>query len=335
MDVKSLLSKLILGEITVSQALMLTKSFYSSSVSENSLKWINRECDGYESALLIPDYRLLDCTLSIEIYDVFGNLQEFPLDTSHIVSYLEAGGHGKSAPNKMRITQNIESLEQGNNNNLDIVNMYLDDSLKKELLKWYLFPEGTRFGKLIQKTHAEYINGIVSKVKVKLIDILQTEVLTIMETTSAKLQSLPPNRKKIFISYSWEDDAHNKWVHELADKLRKNFDVEIDEKIPLGMDINVFMESKVSNSDRVLMILTPIYKQKADSRISGVGYESVLMSEELYKNQDSIKFVPIIRKGTKESSFPKYIGDRKGLCMVNDSDFETKFNALVKDLMAN
>lgn len=75
MDVKSLLSKLILGEITVSQALMLTKSFYSSSVSENSLKWINRECDGYESALLIPDYRLLDCILSIEIYDVFGNLQ--------------------------------------------------------------------------------------------------------------------------------------------------------------------------------------------------------------------------------------------------------------------
>lgn len=139
MDVKSFLSKLILGEITVSQALMLTKLLYSSFVSESSLKWINRECDGYESALLIPDYRLLDCILSIEIYDVLGNLQEFLLDTSHIVSYLEAGGHGKSAPNKMRITQNIESLEQGNNNNLDIVNMYLDDSLKKELLKMVLF----------------------------------------------------------------------------------------------------------------------------------------------------------------------------------------------------
>lgn len=335
MDVKSLISKLILGEISVSQALMLTKSFYSSSVSESSLKWINRECDGYESALLIPEYRLLDCTLSIEIYDVFGNLQEYPLDTSHIVSYLEDGGYGKSSPNKMRITQNIESLEQGNNNNFDIVNMYLDDSLKKELLKWYIFPKDTRFGKLIQKTHSEYIKGIISKVKVKLISILQTEVLTIMETTAPKSQSLILSRKKIFISYSWEDDAHNKWVHELADKLRTKFDVEIDERIPLGMDISVFMESKVANSDRVLMILSPIYKQKADSRISGVGYESVLISEELYKNQDSIKFVPIIRKGTKESSFPKYIGNRKGLCMVNESDFETNFNALVEDLMAN
>lgn len=156
-----------------------------------------------------------------------------------------------------------------------------------------------------------------------------------METASPKLQSLTPNRKKIFISYSWEEDAHNKWVHELAEKLRKKFDVEIDERIPLGMDISVFMESKVANSDRVLMILSPIYKQKADSRISGVGYESVLMSGELYKNQDSIKFVPIIRKGTKESSFPKYIGNRKGLCMVNESDFETNFNALVEDLTAN
>ena len=95
------------------------------------------------------------------------------------------------------------------------------------------------------------------------------------------------------------------------------------------------MEEMITESDRVLLVLTPTYKRKADTRDNGVGYESILISDEVYKNQKSIKFVPIIRKGTKETSFPKYMGSRKGIMMTNDEEFNDNIDILINDLKNN
>lgn len=95
------------------------------------------------------------------------------------------------------------------------------------------------------------------------------------------------------------------------------------------------MEQKVSEADRVLMILTPAYKHKADARKKGVGYESNLIGNELYRNHNTIKFIPVIRKGNKETSYPKYLGNRKGLMMDDDSKYDTNLAKLVEDLKLN
>lgn len=141
---------------------------------------------------------------------------------------------------------------------------------------------------------------------------------------------LPP--KKIFISYCWEDEEHREWVHQLAKDLEENFDVKIDVEQPLGTELNLFMEHMVSNSDKVLIIATPEYKDRADGRIKGVGYETSLITNELVSDQNRIKFIPIIRKGSKEESYPKYLGNRKGLEMKDDAKYEECLNELISNL---
>ena len=141
--------------------------------------------------------------------------------------------------------------------------------------------------------------------------------------------------KKIFISYSWESKEHEEWVRTLAKELSEHFDVRIDSKLPLGADLNVFMEQSVSTSDKVLLILTPEYKDRADNRKNGVGYETNVITNDMIKDNNTMKFIPIIRIGDKNSSFPIYLGNKKGLDMTNDNDYEEGLNILIDNLSAN
>lgn len=88
----------------------------------------------------------------------------------------------------------------------------------------------------------------------------------------------------------------------------------------------------VSDSDKVLIIATPEYKGRADGRIKGVGYETSLITNELVSDQNKIKFIPIIRKGNKEESYPKYLGNRKGLDMKDNAKYEEALNELISNL---
>lgn len=331
MEAKEIISELILGKITVSQALQLTLLYYETFLSKESKEWITDEINGYKNSSLVPEYRQLDCILKIEVYDAFSNCHIKTLDTSNINSFLEKGGYGASSPNKMRISQNIESIEKTLAKESSNISLCLNDGLKKMVLDCYKYSPNLRFGRLYQECPSEYINVVIAKVKAKLLSVLQNEVLK----NEAKLVSVKTAKKKLFISYSWEDKEHKAWVHKLADILGNYFDIKIDVKNPLGSDINTFMERMIAESDRVLLILTPTYKHKADARENGVGYESVLISDEVYQNQNSIKFVPIIRKGSKETSFPRYLGNRKGVVMTDDAMFDDNIHLLIDDLSNN
>lgn len=124
-----------------------------------------------------------------------------------------------------------------------------------------------------------------------------------------KLEENCPN---VFISYSWETKEHNEWVKELADLLLDNgvnaildeYDIEPGERIPH------FMEEAVTKSDKVLIICTEKYKQKADYRAGGVGYEEHIISDELMQGREN-KFIPILRHGSGDSAIPKCLKGKK------------------------
>lgn len=95
-------------------------------------------------------------------------------------------------------------------------------------------------------------------------------------------------RPIVFISYSWEDEEHIEWVKELADCLIDNgVDTYIDQyDLELGGRLPQSMEQKITNFDYVLIICTPSYKEKADNRKSGVGFEGHIIAGELHQNQN-------------------------------------------------
>ena len=115
---------------------------------------------------------------------------------------------------------------------------------------------------------------------------------------------------KVFITYSWEDESHKEWTKQLAnDLLAKGIDAIIDQyDLNPGDRIPQFMETSIKGAVYVLVICTPKYKRKADKRLGGVGYESHLISGEIYaKRRKKNKYIPILRRGTIEKSIPSFL----------------------------
>lgn len=141
---------------------------------------------------------------------------------------------------------------------------------------------------------------------------------------------------KVFISYSWDSDEHKKWVLDLATKLCENgVDVTLDQwdiSNRGGSPIPDFMINSVSNSERVLCIMTPNYKLKTDKLVGGVGFEYSILSSELADDLQSTKFIPILRNGEAKESTPKLLNQRIAYYMRDEDDFESAFTNLLRDL---
>ena len=141
------------------------------------------------------------------------------------------------------------------------------------------------------------------------------------------------NVPKVFISYSWESKEHSDWVNSLADKLLAdgieaiidNYDVSPGDRLPK------FMESSIKDSDYVIIICTEEYKRKANNREKGVGYESHIISAELYNNHNDRKFIPIIRQGDFNTAVPTYLDGKLAIDLRGNPFNETSY----KDLIAS
>ncbi len=108
------------------------------------------------------------------------------------------------------------------------------------------------------------------------------------------------NTPSAFISYSWDSEDHKAWVRELATRLRSDgIETKLDQwEVVPGDQLPQFMEEAVRNSDYVLIICTPRYKNRSDNRLGGVGYEGDIMTAHVMSNHNQRKFIPILREGT-------------------------------------
>ena len=102
------------------------------------------------------------------------------------------------------------------------------------------------------------------------------------------------------ISYSWESEDHKAWVKSLAERLRAHgVDVILDRwALAPGAQLPMFMERAISDSDFVLVICTPDYRERSDARRGGVGYEGNIITSEIGTRGNHEKFIPILRHGT-------------------------------------
>ena len=119
-------------------------------------------------------------------------------------------------------------------------------------------------------------------------------------------------RPTAFISYYWNDEDHKGWVEDLATCLWEDgVDVKLDKWVPPGYLIPEFIEKGVRESDFVVIICTPHYKERSDKREGWVGYEGSVITEELFRGQGNRnKFIPVLRSGKWTDATPSWIADR-------------------------
>ncbi|PKH56538.1 hypothetical protein CXF83_15165 [Shewanella sp. Choline-02u-19] len=138
---------------------------------------------------------------------------------------------------------------------------------------------------------------------------------------------------KVFISYSHDDQAHKKWVLELAQRLRNSgVDAILDQfRVSLGDDLGNFMEKSVAESGRIIMVCTDTYVAKANDGLGGVGYEKMIMTAEYMNQIDTKKVIPLIRQnGT--NNVPTFLKSRLYINFSREDEFELQFDNLLREI---
>lgn len=144
------------------------------------------------------------------------------------------------------------------------------------------------------------------------------------------------NVGSVFISYSWEEAEHDKWVLGLANRLTKDGIQVIFDKYDLavGDNIPVYMEQAIEKANKILVILTPLYKMKFDKREGGVGYETALYLVELSTRlANNSKVLPVLRKGDIETSVPRILRQYFVCDMRNTKPFEKSYSELYSSII--
>lgn len=163
-------------------------------------------------------------------------------------------------------------------------------------------------------------------------NIIEGEVINKPTSIEQKEENKNPT---IFISYSWDNEEHKKWVLDLADKLcTDGINVILDRYyLTPGKNLPHFVEDNLSKANRIIIIFTPNYKLKADKRTGGVGYEYSIMNVELYANQTSNeKIIPLLRSGSTEESIPTFMRQFIHIDARNNENFLNSYNDLVREI---
>jgi hypothetical protein len=142
---------------------------------------------------------------------------------------------------------------------------------------------------------------------------------------------MPP--PKVFISYSYDSEAHKDWVAKLAsDLVDRGIEVTLDKwDLELGEDIAAFMERSVANANRVLLVCTDAYVEKANEGRGGVGYERLIVSAEIVAKISTKKFIPLLRtSGTP--TVPNFLGPRRYLDFSDQTQYDARVEELAREL---
>ena len=217
----------------------------------------------------------------------------------------------------------------------DLINLLDDDTRYQLYINIQIFIEDSILNKNNQDTNINISSKTTSFLDdVENIPSKKVEEKAFKEISNKKSFSNNENAPKVFISYSWDDEAHKNWVLNLATKLKdKGVNVILDQwDLKLGGLIPKFMENSVYNSDRVICVITPNYKEKTINLHGGVGYEYSIISAKIWEEVETQKFIPLLRVGDNEN-IPVSLKGRMYIDMRKDSNFEDMLNKLLEDIL--
>jgi len=140
---------------------------------------------------------------------------------------------------------------------------------------------------------------------------------------------------RVFISYSGTSPQHKKWVADLATYLRSNgLDARIDQwHLRGGMDLPQWMANELQLADRVIIITDSRYTERADGRVGGVGWETMLIQGDMSSRpSDDCRYIVIVREDHFSSGVPTYLKTKYSIHWISDGDESQLQLELLKEL---
>lgn len=142
----------------------------------------------------------------------------------------------------------------------------------------------------------------------------------------------------VAISYAHDSDEFNEKVVAFVSLLREKhgYNVVMDEYLKqekTAVDFNEMMVSLIPNANKVIVLLTPKYKEKADSFQGGVGFEYRIILDEIEKYPQKYIFATFmsIDDETINKIKPAGLGNREILDISDIEQWDQLFSKLSDD----
>lgn len=131
------------------------------------------------------------------------------------------------------------------------------------------------------------------------------------------------DKNEVAISYAWIDEKYKEKVLALADLLRSwGYNAVMDELIKqeyASVDLNEMMVKMISNADKVIVLLSEKYKQRADSFEGGVGAEYRIILNGISANTKKYIFATFddLNVVAPDKLLPNGLGNREIISISN------------------
>ncbi len=138
------------------------------------------------------------------------------------------------------------------------------------------------------------------------------ERLSGQRVTSAQEEDHPRPEQalRVFISYCHTSEEHERWVESLGAFLRESgIEARLDIwHLRRGMDMAQFMTNELALAERVVLVSDEKYAEKADGRLGGVGWETMIVQGDIASlSPESTKYLVIVRSEKVDDGLPRYL----------------------------
>lgn len=139
---------------------------------------------------------------------------------------------------------------------------------------------------------------------------------------------------KAFISYKWEDDAHNRWVERFASDLRAfGIDTILDRwEVRFGDSFTDYMTSKIAEADVVLFVMTTrsVAAAEAPKGQGGAVKFEMQMATSRRIAGERMRLIGIYREGSKTAA---HLRDHRYADFRDNSKYHDRLEELINDLL--
>jgi hypothetical protein len=145
------------------------------------------------------------------------------------------------------------------------------------------------------------------------IHVLHRDLFDRLKNNRETLRGEPRRSYRVFLSHTSTTEEDAEWVKQLAlFLLDHGIQARLDRfHLRRGMDLPQWMCNELALADKVVVICDEAYKKKADGRIGGVGWETMIIQGDLARQApDSTKYQVVVRSEDLSSGLPAYLRTR-------------------------
>jgi hypothetical protein len=332
---KEILRKLFSGEGKISLLLLEARELVEDSGDSYLINYIENELNGY-NIIELPSYRKINATIVGDVQNPYGRLEK-NVPIINIGKLFENIGIDI---NVVQVTNGIGFIEENLTHlSSKTVNRPLPEALVESLndIIQYNNPGTT----LINAAHRFAKTGlqhIPTKVREELIKGLQNinKQSKVSVTPIEKIEIKTSKNINVFVTYAWESNQHNDRIISFVDFLRqRGYEATMDRLITQKETATNFykmMVTGINQADKVIVVLSPKYKEKADSFEGGVGTEFEIILGDIKTNFNKFIFVTF-GDNKIEKIVPTGITGREILDLKKDQD-QNNFNDLFSKIQS-